>query len=488
MPTRQVSGGWLRSAVATIAVALALVFVFARATRAQERPVVFQHGVVSNGQTWDGLATALRRELLIVPLQPSLAWWQGEQDQADALAAALNAGPYTGNDLLVVGHSNGGIVGREYTRRGGRASSIITVGTPHRGAPFANAWLSGEIGNDARFTARTIADPVMFFYQYDWEQRLPQPAVLAAGAFVDFMWDIGRFLCGGLGICNVRTTEALAPVIRQLASDYSAYIANLNSAANLGSEHAQLSYRAGISSTFQPINAFCYLVTSVADICVTTRAIGIVSFLQAYQLYADHEDIFLAANAYRWLNGAAALIDMDAMWEEWVGALVHYRRVIDAESGFAAGMLAVLPNDGFLPEYTTQYVNPTRSHVVLPGNISHTMQTSSDALRTQLRSMFADELHIPERKPGAVASVRITPDASTLLIGQTLQLFASAHDVDGHVVPASGFTWSSSDNSRAVVSSTGLVTGLGAGTAIISVAADGYTASASVTMTSRAVE
>lgn len=66
-------------------------------------------------------------------------------------------------------------------------------------------------------------------------------------------------------------------------------------------------------------------------------------------------------------------------------------------------------------------------------------------------------------EPIAVASIEVTPATASVAVAATTQLTAAA-------LPAGspqGVTWSSSDNSKATVSSTGLVTGVEAGTATI---------------------
>ena len=70
----------------------------------------------------------------------------------------------------------------------------------------------------------------------------------------------------------------------------------------------------------------------------------------------------------------------------------------------------------------------------------------------------------PPPGPVAVASVEVTPAADTLTaLGQTQQLSATALDGQGNPVSGVTFTWSSSDESLATVSETGLVTALGTG-------------------------
>lgn len=480
----------LAAPAARISPALAILLAaFAFPLAAQDRPIVFQHGVLSDGTTWDATATALKRELRIAPLVPNLQWWRSEADQSAQLGAFLAATPASGTGRLpLVGHSNGAIVAREFSRAGGRAEGIITLSGPHQGAPFANNWMSGAVLRDAQNTAIDIADPVQFYYLNDWQNRLNPFVFGVADAVVGFLWDIARYLCPSLGLGCVETaTNATIPMVRDLATDYSGYIAGLNSNANLAAEASAMPNRIGISARFQPWNAFCYIATAIPDICVLGREGGIVLYLHAYQFYADDDDWFLSSNAYRWLNGAGALIDMDAIWQLWVGTLQYYRRIIDPELGYSRADLYSLWNDGFIPEVSAQYPNASQPHIVVPGDIAHTMMTSNVYVRNEIRDRLVGNFGIVRRTPGSTASVGVAPSASNIVVNESIQLTATAYDVDGAVVSGRTFTWSSDNAGVATVSSTGLVTGVGSGNAVISASADGYTGTATVTVTSKPV-
>jgi uncharacterized protein YjdB len=80
-----------------------------------------------------------------------------------------------------------------------------------------------------------------------------------------------------------------------------------------------------------------------------------------------------------------------------------------------------------------------------------------------------------------VATVSVT-GTSSLTVGQTSQLTATPRD--GHGTPLTGktVTWSSSANSIATVSSTGLVTAVAAGTAVINASVDGVVGSLPITV------
>ncbi len=67
----------------------------------------------------------------------------------------------------------------------------------------------------------------------------------------------------------------------------------------------------------------------------------------------------------------------------------------------------------------------------------------------------------------SAGSVTVSPAADTIAPGDTLRLGAEAFDANGHTVAGAAFTWSSSDASVARVDASGLVRGVGEGTATI---------------------
>jgi hypothetical protein len=81
-----------------------------------------------------------------------------------------------------------------------------------------------------------------------------------------------------------------------------------------------------------------------------------------------------------------------------------------------------------------------------------------------------------------VGSVTVSPDTATILVGGTRQLSALVRDAAGGTLTGRTVAWSSSDNTKATVSSTGLVTGVAAGTATITAASEGRQGQATITV------
>ena len=68
---------------------------------------------------------------------------------------------------------------------------------------------------------------------------------------------------------------------------------------------------------------------------------------------------------------------------------------------------------------------------------------------------------------GVATTVVVSPAQANLPVGQNVQLSAVVRDANGTVMSTAPVTWSTSSTGRAVVSSTGLVTGVSGGTATI---------------------
>jgi uncharacterized protein YjdB len=83
--------------------------------------------------------------------------------------------------------------------------------------------------------------------------------------------------------------------------------------------------------------------------------------------------------------------------------------------------------------------------------------------------------------PAPVASVTVSPAAASVQVGTTAQLTAALKDANG--LPTSGsVTWTTSNAAVATVSTSGLVTGLVAGTATVTATSGGQSGSATVTV------
>jgi hypothetical protein len=84
--------------------------------------------------------------------------------------------------------------------------------------------------------------------------------------------------------------------------------------------------------------------------------------------------------------------------------------------------------------------------------------------------------------PAAVASVSVDPPTASLIVGATQAFTATTKDASGSTLTGRTVAWSSSDQSIASVSSSGVATAAGAGTATVTATSEGKTGSAAVTV------
>lgn len=88
--------------------------------------------------------------------------------------------------------------------------------------------------------------------------------------------------------------------------------------------------------------------------------------------------------------------------------------------------------------------------------------------------------------PETVASVLVTPDTATLVVGTTRQLTGSALDASGHPLAGRRMVWTSSSSVVAAVDSLGLVKALSPGVATITASSEGQRQTARVQVVARA--
>src|SRR5216117_2448837 len=85
-----------------------------------------------------------------------------------------------------------------------------------------------------------------------------------------------------------------------------------------------------------------------------------------------------------------------------------------------------------------------------------------------------------------VASVTVSPASASVPEGQTVQLTATPKDVNGNPLTGRTITWSSSNTSVATVNSSGLVSGVVAGSATITATSEGQSGTSAITVTGAA--
>ena len=81
-----------------------------------------------------------------------------------------------------------------------------------------------------------------------------------------------------------------------------------------------------------------------------------------------------------------------------------------------------------------------------------------------------------------VANVGVTPESAQVFPGETVQFTASAQDGNGSAISGRTFTWTSSNDGVATVTSAGLATAVAGGSVTITATLEGVTGSAALTV------
>ena len=84
--------------------------------------------------------------------------------------------------------------------------------------------------------------------------------------------------------------------------------------------------------------------------------------------------------------------------------------------------------------------------------------------------------------PAPVASVTVSPATASVGVGKTAQLGVTLRDANGNILTGRVVTWGSSNTAVATVTSSGLVTGVVAGTASITATSEGQSGTAAITV------
>jgi hypothetical protein len=95
--------------------------------------IIMSHGIFSDGSTWFDNAEALRVAFPFAQVEtPNLPW----QERLQTVVWALPQQRLVNS--LLVGHSQGGVVSRRRAQQGA-VQGYVTMGSPQRGAPFADS-------------------------------------------------------------------------------------------------------------------------------------------------------------------------------------------------------------------------------------------------------------------------------------------------------------------------------------------------------------
>ncbi|MGE0359200.1 MAG: hypothetical protein AB7H93_00390 [Vicinamibacterales bacterium] len=201
---------------------------------AQDVPVVFVHGGFASSDTWREAANRLAGTLQIAPHLVDLPSTSVFETQTAVLTAAKGHLPPT---TIAVGHSNGGIVSRQWSRSR-QLGGILTLGTAHTGL---------------QLSARAL-DLVNFNYLV---YNLAGLAAGTAASSPDFAWLVAAGLQAYLSNVQWLSWNTLSAVTSSVAvAGYvplapqvvpgSSFLASLNAGGNLSREAQAVRRRVGL--------------------------------------------------------------------------------------------------------------------------------------------------------------------------------------------------------------------------------------------------
>lgn len=217
---------------------LALILAAAMATaspaRAQERSVVFIHGLGGQPSSWYDAAQRLQARLAISAHIADLP--SGETYETQASLLHEHGGSILPSSTIAVGHSNGGIVARQWSTMKPLAG-ILTLGTPHEGALALQRGLDFFHFNYALYD---MAGLMGAWQMHENEFTWIFVAIAGYRAAVSTLsWATIATLTSTLGV------GLGIPVFAQMAPN-STYLGLLNSPASVAREMIAIPYRVGL--------------------------------------------------------------------------------------------------------------------------------------------------------------------------------------------------------------------------------------------------
>jgi pimeloyl-ACP methyl ester carboxylesterase len=279
-----------RRIVRLLAIVSALA-VEASGAAAQDVPTVFVHGLKGDAGSWRNTADRLAQQVRITTQVPTLDWRDWYENQGRSLQSRFASLPAS---TIAVGHSNGGIVAREWSKWR-PLRSIVTLGTPHEGAFLAQRALDIVHVNQQLFGSVNFLISVL------------------GGAPNEFTW-MWPFLSGSMGgvaslssstVAELAATLGVAtgvPVLGQMAPE-SAYLKQLNAPPNLAREASAVAQRVGlvfVARDYWRAGIAVALAPEYQDYVAQTTQVAIVLF--------DAAAAYLRSNYPPWNSTAQTLL------------------------------------------------------------------------------------------------------------------------------------------------------------------------------------
>jgi len=345
-----------------------------------DRPVAFVHGISSDGGTWQTMAPYLASLYRIRAVQPSLP--SNGHASFEAQAVALKS--YLQSDttqVILVAHSNGGIVSRLARQNGLDVQSITTIGSTHLGAPLAANVLNGKVGAWGgnfifKLTDAFAQAPSSWWSWIRW--------LLNLFRFAADQWSSAIQAAISLFTSSWAVLPQMVP--------YGPFQSNVIGQPNgNGSPESAIPRRVSIQVfTQQPTTGIFFAGTAPAHrsagIAGRTAMIAIYSMISQYyqssawsaaplsQKRAEH-----SAAAARFAAGATALLAMDAKWCEMIGA---------APTSFTLSPNSCALSDGVVPLVNQNWSGATSILTTAAGHGAETSNVDIAGLVGQLTFDF----------------------------------------------------------------------------------------------------
>jgi pimeloyl-ACP methyl ester carboxylesterase len=341
---------------------------------AQDPPLVLVHGFNSNGVTWADAASRLNRQLKVTSYFPGTNWKDPFADQADQLSMKL---PGVLAAPVVVGHSNGGIVAREWSKRR-QMKGLLTLSSPNLGAPIANnapAWAlyNYQIVRNLANIQASFTDPNDPSF---WIWNVIQGAMAFGVQAVEI--SVAAFSAGGFDLSS--------PVMSQDRVG-SPYMQSLNSAANLARETSSIPTRVSIA-TYVPDYHLGGIFRAVSPDNADYWRAALWAAVGTFDVWAgtiassgQPRDI---ERAQRMLTGAFLLSLHEGMWCQAVSDPTPLAVTLGG---------SCYANDTFIPSWSHEL--PGSLVIPKPNSPTHTQQTNR--MIPVLYEVLTTHLGVPPR-------------------------------------------------------------------------------------------
>jgi pimeloyl-ACP methyl ester carboxylesterase len=358
----------------------------------QRQPIVLQHGFQADGQSWDNTPSRLN-VFHATPYLPTTGW----SYRLGAQAVFLN-NFFNNNNLpdttIIVGHSNGGLISRNLGSMR-RLNGLITIGTPHDGAEFANAIRDGTVEGWSTYVHNSAA------YVEDIYDDLP------ATDADQFQYESANWAAFvQMTIATAMKAEAIrmrildgSPVfVLQDMAPNSPFLDSLNFGASKIVQDMNIRRRLAITSRILHHSYMIWQVVFSGEHMQWTQLTdaAIIAQHEAYEFYQDYYDINdpLAdekrANAYEWELSQFALAGLDIAWCGFMG-------------GGGGPPNTCAPSDGIVLRVSQEaWVGAQRDSLV---GLSHTQEKTSPVFQDRLIFWLRD-FGVP---PGMTLAISSNP-------------------------------------------------------------------------------